>query len=103
MNSGPPTAKGIEALSLPENKGLAKALAQAVAQVTGSPLRGDQGWKDQSKAGPHSRLGFCIHGGVILELAFITNKKELETYLAREAEVADAVANVVELFAMKGA
>jgi hypothetical protein len=40
---------------------------------------------------------------VILELAFITNKKELETYLAREAEVADAVANVVELFAMKGA
>lgn len=96
------SAEGIEALSTPQNKGLAKQLAGAVAVVTGSPLRGENGWKDQAHAGPHSRLGFCTHGGVIVELEFLTNPNRMKTYLKFEKDVAKALATIIENWARKG-
>jgi N-acetylmuramoyl-L-alanine amidase len=89
-----PSANGIEALSLGSNSAFAKELAQAVAKVTGAKLRGVNGWLDQSK-GQHHRLGFCVAGGVILELAFISNPSEMAIYLEKEKEIAVAVADVM--------
>jgi N-acetylmuramoyl-L-alanine amidase len=91
LNAASPQAKGVECLSLPEVKLLAQDLAAAISIVLETPTRGDHGWKSDS-SGQHHRLGFCREGrGVILELFFITNKDELETYLERKEQVADAI------------
>ena len=93
------TAQGVEALSLPELKELSQALAQSVAIVTKSPLRGENGWKPQD-SGQHSRLAFCLEAkGIILELAFISNPSEMARYLAGEAQIARNIAGVLKRYA----
>ncbi|HXG85779.1 MAG TPA: LysM peptidoglycan-binding domain-containing protein, partial [Pyrinomonadaceae bacterium] len=57
-------------------------------------LRGEGGWLNQN-AGNHHRLGFCVAGGLIVEFCFISNKKEIETFMANRREVARAVAQVI--------
>lgn len=93
-----PAATGVEALSLPRHKPFAQALAKAVSAATGLAARGANGWKDQG-SGQHHRLAFCQVGGVILELAFISNKSDMDRYLANEERVAAGIADVVERFA----
>jgi N-acetylmuramoyl-L-alanine amidase len=91
-------ATGIEALCHPQNKELAKALCMAISTVTQLPLRGDFGWRP-ANAGQHHRLAFCEAGGVILEVCFISNVKDLVTYQSKRAGVAVAIAQVLKRFA----
>lgn len=103
LNAGPPTAKGVECLSGVAQKALAQALAAAVAGVLGNPLRGDKGWKAESESA-RGRLGFLRQAaGVIVELFFITNAAELDTYRAHKEELAAAIANVLVAHNAKGA
>lgn len=98
--SSNPSAKGIEALSQVKDKVLAQALCKAVASVTGSSLRGTQGWQPED-AGQHSRLAYVSAGGIILELFFISNPEELATWKDKKWLVAKAVAQVL-IDKMKG-
>ena len=93
-------ASGVEALALSPQQFLAKDLAKAVSIETGLPLRGDKGFKPDN-AGQHSRLAFCQRGGVILELAFITNPNDMKAYLDNEEAIAVRLASVLEERARK--
>lgn len=84
-----PNAKGVEILSLPKHKALAQKVAAIIASTLEIPLRGELGWKSDSE-GQHHRLGFCREGdGLVVELFFITNKKELDTYIERKNRLAN--------------
>ncbi len=89
-----PTARGVEAISLPGRRNFSRRLAQAVADVLGTRVRGDQGWIDQSQSA-RGRLGYVNAGGVILETFFISNPHERQSYFARLPDVAQAIADVV--------
>lgn len=90
FNAGPPTATGVEAISLPKLKPLAVGLSKAVASVLHCKLRGADGWIDQRQS-QHPRLGYVQAGGVILEVAFISNDADMCHYLANSNLVARAV------------
>jgi N-acetylmuramoyl-L-alanine amidase len=95
LNSGPAQAKGVECLSLPEQKQRAQAIAKAIADTIQIPLRGDEGWKSDTE-GQHPRLGFCRQGGgIVVECFFLSNYNELATYQGKENEVAKAIATVL--------
>lgn len=99
LNAGPPTAKGIEVLSLPSLKSNAQAIAMAIASALGITLRGEGGWKSDS-SGQHHRLGFCREGGgMVVETFFLSNKAELDTYTAKKTELVDALATVLKTLA----
>jgi N-acetylmuramoyl-L-alanine amidase len=68
-------AVGIETISLPKDKKLAQDISKAVQKITGSRLRGDNGWIDQSKSA-RGKLAFVSNGGLILEVGFISNDDE---------------------------
>lgn len=87
-------AHGVEVLSLPANKVLAQKIAFAVSSVTGSKLRGDNGYKDQG-SGQHSRLGFCMAGGLVVELEFLTNTTRFNALNEKRWLVAKAIAEVI--------
>ena len=87
-------SKGVEALALAKHRALCQRLCKAVADVTGSPLRGDKGYQTET-AGQHTRLGYVRAGGIILELFFISNDAELEIWKAKKWLVAKAVAEVL--------
>lgn len=90
-----PTAGGCEALSQPKDRALSQRLCKAVSEVMGIPTRGgDGGWKNEG-SGQHSRLGYVRHGGIILELFFITNPAELAVWQDKKWLVAKAVAEVL--------
>ena len=69
------SAVGIETISLPKDKVLAQKISKAVQSVTGSKLRGDNGWIDQSKSA-RGKLAFVSNGGLIVEVGFISNNAE---------------------------
>lgn len=93
------TAQGIEVLASEKDKVFAQAIAQAIHEVTGSPLRGDKGWKSES-AGQHSRLGYIsTGGGVIVELEFISNAERMQTLNDKQWLVSRAIADVIAQFA----
>lgn len=93
LNGGPiDVAHGTEALSLPKHKIQSQALCQAVHDVLGFKLRGNKGWKDQS-SGAHSRLGFCLMGGIILEVCFLTNGKEMEKLTAKINDLSESISS----------
>lgn len=87
-------AKGVEALAQPKDKAVCQALCQAVAKVLDTSVRGDKGYKPEN-AGQHSRLAYVSRGGIILELFFISNPKELKKYQQRKWLVAKAIADVL--------
>lgn len=91
LNSGPASASGVETLSAPKDFRLGNALCQAVSRTLNIQNRGAK----PENSGQHSRLGFVQAGGIILELFFITNKEELDKYLAKKWLVAKAVADVL--------
>ncbi len=62
--------------------------------MMGIPVRGDNGWKPES-SGQHSRLAYVSNGGIILELFFISNDAELETWNLKKWLIAKAVADVL--------
>lgn len=99
FNAGPPSATGVEALSTPRQKRLAQALAQVTAGQLRLKLRGEAGYKPDT-SGQHHRLAFCRSiGGVVLELAFISNPDDMKAYLAGEASLVPLLADVLQAFA----
>ena len=88
------SAKGIEALAQVRDRNISQEMCKAIHQVTGFPLRGDNGWKPEN-AGQHSKLAFVSGGGIILELFFISNDTELKYFLANYWLIAKAVAQVI--------
>lgn len=89
------TAKGVEVLADVKDKGLAQRLAQAIAGVTGSPLRGDSGYRPEN-SGQHARLGFVQAGGLVVEVEFISNDQAMDTYLSTKWLVAREIARVLK-------
>lgn len=92
--AGATTAQGIEVLTSPRNKRLAQEIAQAIHSVTGSPLRGDNGYKPEN-AGQHRRLGFVQAGGLIVELEFLSNPARFKVLQDKRWLVAKAIAEVI--------
>ena len=88
------SAKGVEALAQQKDKLISQKLCQAVSSVMGNPLRGDKGWKPEN-SGQHSRLAYVSHGGIILELFFISNDAELEVWKQKKWLIGKAVAKVL--------
>lgn len=86
--------KGIEVLSRDKNKVLSQKIAQAISSVTGSPLRGDKGWKPED-AGQHKRLGFVSAGGLIVELEFVSNFAAMNELNTKRWVVAKAIAETI--------
>ena len=89
-----PAARGVEAISLPDQRDFSRRLAAGVAEVLETRVRGDGGWIDQTRSA-RGRLGYVNAGGVILETFFISNPMERETYFARLTEVAGAIADAI--------
>lgn len=85
------SATGVECLSSPSDAGLAGEVSAAVAQALGIKNRGAK----PGNAGQHSRLAFVQAGGVIVELFFLSNPKDLDKYDTRKWLAAKAVADVI--------
>ncbi|WP_168395108.1 N-acetylmuramoyl-L-alanine amidase [Acinetobacter indicus] len=89
-----PQANGVETISLPKDKALAQKISKAIASVTGSRLRGNNGWIDQSQSA-RGKLGFVSNGGLVVELGFISNDSEFAILQAKYWLVAKAIADVI--------
>ncbi|MDO5652175.1 MAG: N-acetylmuramoyl-L-alanine amidase [Moraxella sp.] len=89
-----PKAQGVEVLALGKDKTLAQNIAKAISDTTGYKLRGDKGYQTQSIS-PRGRLAFVQNGGLILELFFISNPTELQTYRDKKWLIGKAVAGVL--------
>lgn len=96
FNAGPPTATGIEVLCKPHLKPLAQRLAKALGDATGLVLRGEKGWKADS-SGQHHRLGFCEAGGLILEVCFISNARDMNAYNTNFEALAEMLADALAI------
>ena len=83
-------AKGVEVVSLPEQKELARTIARRIAHVLEIPVRGAGGWIDQSQT-HRGRIGFVRMGGLVVEVCFISNPEEFAKYTARKWLVASAI------------
>lgn len=90
-----PSARGVEVVAAPRHKARAQAIAQGIARVLETPVRGDMGWIPQERTA-RGRLGFVRAGGMVVETFFITNQEELAKYLARYYLVATAIADALE-------
>jgi N-acetylmuramoyl-L-alanine amidase len=83
-------AKGVEVVSLPAQRELARTIARKIAHVLETPVRGAGGWIDQT-ATARGRLGFVRVGGLVVECFFLSNPQELAAYEARKWLVASAI------------
>ena len=89
-----PSARGVETISLPKDKALSQQLSQTIARVFNSKVRGDKGWIDQSQSA-RGKLGYVSNGGLIVELGFISNKEELDTFNSSYWIAAKEVSTVI--------
>ena len=98
FNAGPEIAQGVECFSDPAEKAIAQELSKAIADVLGSPLRGDAGWKGRTES-QHGSRGLAwldkLRGSLLIEVCFISNPREVQTYLANIDRVAQAIADVL--------
>lgn len=88
------TAQGVEVLSQEKDKAVSQQIAKAIADVMGSKLRGDKGWKSEG-SGQHSRLAWVSNGGILVEIEFLSNKERLQVFKDKMWLVGKAVAQVV--------
>ena len=84
------SARGVEVISLPAQRELARTIARRISHVLGVPVRGAGGWIDQSQSA-RGRLGFVRVGGLVVEVFFLSNPDELAAYQARKWQVATAI------------
>lgn len=88
------TANGVECIALPKDKTLAQNLSKAVTKVTGSRLRGTEGFITQEDSA-RGKLGYVNAGGCILEVSFLSNDQELETFNQKYWLIAKSVSEVL--------
>ena len=87
-----PTATGVEVLTGGNHQGLSDRLTGVISSVLGIPNRGVK----PENSGQHSRLGFISRGdGIIVELLFITNQRDLTQYHDNIDRLADKIADVL--------
>ncbi len=60
----------------------------------GLRLRGDAGWIDQTQSA-RGRLGYVARGGMVVEVFFLSNIRDLGMYQARKWLVASAIADTL--------
>lgn len=89
-----PSAGGVEVISLPAHKEMARTIARRIAHTLEVPVRGAGGWIDQAQSA-RGRLGFVRAGGLVVETFFISNPRELAKYLQRKVDVAAAIADAL--------
>jgi N-acetylmuramoyl-L-alanine amidase len=91
-----PKASGVETISNnhPKNKRLAIDMSCMIAGALKSKLRGTAGWIPQEKS-QHKRLAFVQAGGLIVEVAFISNDADMMFFLGRKSTVADAIVDAI--------
>lgn len=89
-----PAAQGVEVISLPAQKEMARTIARRIAHTLEIPVRGAGGWIDQSQSA-RGRLGFVRVGGLVVETFFISNPRELSRYRERYWLVATAIAEAM--------
>lgn len=88
------TANGVECIALPKDRTLAQNLSKAVAKVAGSRLRGADGFITQEDSA-RGKLGYINAGGLILEISFISNDAELETFNQKYWLIAKSISEVL--------
>lgn len=86
-----PAAGGVEVISLPAQREMARTIARRIAHTLETKVRGAGGWIDQSESA-RGRLAFVNAGGLIVEVFFISNPDELDRYQDRKLLVAAAIA-----------
>lgn len=86
---------GVEVLGRDKHKKLAQEIAKAVASVTGTRLRGDDGFKPED-AGQHRRLAFVSAGGLVVELEFLSNAHRFSILNENRWTVAKAIAEAIK-------
>lgn len=85
-----PAARGVEVVSLPKHKDVARLMAANIARTLETRVRADRGWLAQEDT-PRGRLGFVRGGGLVVETFFISNPDELRKYQERHWLVASAI------------
>jgi N-acetylmuramoyl-L-alanine amidase len=110
FNAGGELATGVETFVPDTASGfeleLAGELSEVVAEVMTIKLRGNaygfQGVKTERQSA-RGKLGWMrlVGENVLLEVCFMTNKKELDTYLFNENKIAKRIAFVLATFAGK--
>lgn len=88
------SAYGVEILSQTKDIDISQRIAKAIVNVTGSKLRGNQGWKPED-SGQHKRLAYIRAGGLIVELEFISNSEYMNKLNNKRWLVAKAIANEI--------
>lgn len=89
-----PTATGVEVISLPRQKDMARTIARRIGHTLEIPVRGAGGWIDQSKSA-RGRLGFVRAGGLVVEVFFLSNPRDFGMYDARKWRVASAIVSAL--------
>lgn len=84
------TAHGVEVVSLPAQREIARTIARRIAHVLETNVRGAGGWIDQAQSA-RGRLGFVRAGGLVVEVGFISNADELHKVRTRLWLVASAI------------
>jgi N-acetylmuramoyl-L-alanine amidase len=87
-------ATGVEVVSLPAQRELARTIARRIAHVLELPVRGAGGWIDQAQTA-RGRLGFVRAGGLVVEVFFLSNPQDLAKFQARKWLVASAIATAM--------
>lgn len=87
-----PSATGVETLSDQEHYPLGNKLCLAISNALGIANRGAKG----EGSGQHNRLAFIKRGkGIIVELFFLTNQTDLNSYIANIDACVEAVGDVL--------
>lgn len=91
------SAEGVEVVATAARRAEAQRIAAAIARVLSAPLRRDGGWfsTDAFMLSRRFRPAFAEAGGLIVEVFFITNERELAKYRALKSQVADAIAGAI--------
>lgn len=88
-------ATGIEVLAKSKDRALAQRIAGAIAGATGLSLRGGDGGYKTDNSGQHHRLAFCEAGGLIVEICFISNPADMNSYKNNFDAMCRSVADVL--------
>lgn len=87
-----PSATGVETLSQSKDFPLGRSLCEAISTVLNIPNRGAKA----ENAGQHDSLAFVRSGGLVLEMFFLSNPRDLDAYLTNEAKVIQSLATAIE-------
>lgn len=94
--SDSPAAQGVEIVAPAKRRPLAQKMAQRIAEIIKSPTRRSLGWYSPEQhridRGWKNPAAMVRAGGMIVEVFFQSNPRELANYRAKYWLVADAIA-----------